>query len=109
MAAMEQNLTSRQNADLVDVLQIPEAFVSPIRRIVRRVIYALLVLAAAVLVACAAPAALAQQDDGGRGRQLDADSDEVDANHAFTVDHPRERPARRAPRAVRPPRREPAR
>ena len=37
------------------------------------------------------------------------DSDEVDANHAFTVDHPRERPARRAPRAVRPPRREPAR
>ncbi|BCI80510.1 NAD-binding protein of Kef-type K+ transporter [Mycolicibacterium sp. TY66] len=50
MAAMEQNLTSRQNADLVDVLQIPEAFVSPIRRIVRRVIYALLVLAAAVLV-----------------------------------------------------------
>ena len=54
-------------------------------------------------------AALAQQDDGGRGRQLDADSDEVDANHAFTVDHPRERPARRAPRAVRPPRREPAR
>lgn len=50
MAAMEQNLTSRQNADLVDVLQIPEAFVSPIRRIVRRVIYALLVLSAAVLV-----------------------------------------------------------
>jgi len=50
MAAMEQNLTSRQNADLVDVLQIPEAFVSPIRRIVRRVIYALLVLTAAVLV-----------------------------------------------------------
>jgi len=50
MAAMEQNLTSRQNADLVDVLQIPERFVSPVRRIVRRVIYALLVLAAAVLV-----------------------------------------------------------
>jgi voltage-gated potassium channel len=50
MAAMEQNLTSRQNADLVDVLQIPEKFVSPVRRIVRRVIYALLVLAAAVLV-----------------------------------------------------------
>ena len=50
MAAMEQNLTSRQNADLVDVLRIPEKFVSPVRRIVRRVIYALLVLAAAVLV-----------------------------------------------------------
>ena len=50
MAAMEQNLTSRQNADLVDVLRIPEKFVSPARRIARRVVYALLVLAAAVLV-----------------------------------------------------------
>ena len=50
MAAMEQNLTSRQNADLVDVLQIPEPFVSPARRIARRVIYALVVLGAAVLV-----------------------------------------------------------
>lgn len=47
---MEQNLTSRQNADLVDVLRIPERFVSPSRKIARRLVYALLVLAAAVLV-----------------------------------------------------------
>ncbi|MGB8407906.1 MAG: potassium channel family protein [Mycobacterium sp.] len=50
MAVIEQNLTSRQNADLVEILRIPERFVSPGRRIARRVIYALLVLAAAVLV-----------------------------------------------------------
>ncbi|MDR3658847.1 MAG: potassium channel family protein [Mycobacterium sp.] len=50
MAAIEQNLTSRQNADLVEILRIPERFVSPGRRIARRLAYALLVLAAAVLV-----------------------------------------------------------
>jgi voltage-gated potassium channel len=50
MAAIEQNLTNRQNADLVEILRIPERFVSPGHRIARRLVYALLVLAAAVVV-----------------------------------------------------------
>ncbi|OJZ64436.1 potassium channel family protein [Mycolicibacterium diernhoferi] len=50
LAAVNQNLTSRHDADLVDVLSIPEKFVSPGRRIFRRVLYALGALFAAVLI-----------------------------------------------------------
>jgi voltage-gated potassium channel len=50
LAAVDQNLTARDNADLVDVLRIPEPFVSPTRKIALRIVYALLVLFAAVLV-----------------------------------------------------------
>ena len=46
----EEALTSRPDAALVDVLRIPEKFVSPGQRIFRRVVYALLALFAAVLI-----------------------------------------------------------
>ncbi len=46
----DDNLTSRPDAALVEVLRIPEKFVSPWQRIFRRVVYAMLVLFAAVLV-----------------------------------------------------------
>ena len=47
--AVDDSLTSRPDAALVDVLRIPEKFISPWHRIVRRVVYATLVLSAAVL------------------------------------------------------------
>ncbi len=50
LAAVEHNLATRPDADLVDVLSIPEPFVSPTQRIVRRVIYATAALFAAVLI-----------------------------------------------------------
>ncbi|MFZ0834478.1 MAG: potassium channel family protein [Mycobacterium sp.] len=46
----EEALTSKPDAALVDVLRIPEKFVSPGQRIFRRVIYAMLALFAAVLI-----------------------------------------------------------
>ena len=50
LAAIDQNLSARPDADLVDVLRIPEPFVSPTQRIVRRVIYAMTALFAAVMI-----------------------------------------------------------
>ncbi|HEX2285937.1 MAG TPA: potassium channel family protein, partial [Mycobacterium sp.] len=50
LAAIEENLTTRPDAALTDVLRIPEPFVSPTQRIIRRVIYATLALFAAVLI-----------------------------------------------------------
>jgi voltage-gated potassium channel len=50
LAAIDQNLTTRPDADLVEILRIPEPFVSPTQRIVRRVIYATAALFAAVLI-----------------------------------------------------------
>ena len=50
LAAIDQNLTARPDADLVDILTIPEPFVSPTQRIIRRIIYALTALFAAVLI-----------------------------------------------------------
>ncbi|MGV0837497.1 potassium channel family protein [Mycolicibacterium thermoresistibile] len=50
LAAIEQDLTSQPDARLVDILRIPEPFVSPTQRIVRRIIYATLALMAAVLI-----------------------------------------------------------
>ncbi|MFY9922650.1 MAG: potassium transporter Kef, partial [Mycobacterium sp.] len=40
LAAIDAGLTTRPDADLVDILRIPEPFVSPTQRIVRRIIYA---------------------------------------------------------------------
>jgi voltage-gated potassium channel len=50
LEAIEENLTSRPDAALVDILRIPEPFVSPTQRIIRRVIYATAALFAAVLI-----------------------------------------------------------
>jgi voltage-gated potassium channel len=50
LAALDQNLTTRHESDLVDILNIPEPFVSPARRIAQRVLYALLALFAAVFI-----------------------------------------------------------
>ncbi|MDV3126787.1 NAD-binding protein [Mycobacterium sp. 21AC1] len=50
LAAIDESLSSRPDARLVDVLQIPEPFVSPTQRIIRRVIYATLALFAAVVI-----------------------------------------------------------
>ncbi|HEX2402054.1 MAG TPA: potassium channel family protein, partial [Mycobacterium sp.] len=50
LAAIEENLTARPDAALTDILRIPEPFVSPTQRIVRRIIYATLALLAAVLI-----------------------------------------------------------
>nr|WP_225951545.1 potassium channel family protein [Mycobacterium sp. OAS707] len=50
LAAVEENLTSRPDAALVDVLRIPEPFVSPGQRIFRRIVYAMLALFAAVVI-----------------------------------------------------------
>ncbi|WP_414687831.1 potassium channel family protein [Mycobacterium sp.] len=48
--AAEDELTTRPDAALVEVLRIPEQFVSPGRRIFRRVVYAMLTLLAAVVI-----------------------------------------------------------
>ena len=48
--AADDHLTSRPDAALVDVLRIPEKFVSPGQRIFRRLVYATLALFAAVLI-----------------------------------------------------------
>jgi voltage-gated potassium channel len=50
LAAIEENLTARPDAALTDILRIPEPFVSPTQRIIRRIIYATLALLAAVLI-----------------------------------------------------------
>jgi voltage-gated potassium channel len=50
LAGPEDELTARPDAALVEVLRIPEKFVSPTQRILRRVMYAALALAAAVLI-----------------------------------------------------------
>lgn len=46
----DDSLTSQPDAALVDVLRIPEKFVSPTQRIIRRVVYATLALFAAVMI-----------------------------------------------------------
>jgi len=50
LAAIDENLTSRPDAALVDVLRIPEPFVTPGQRIFRRLIYATLALFSAVFI-----------------------------------------------------------
>ena len=50
MQVLDQELTAKPDAALVEYLRIPEKFVSPFNRIFRRVIYALLALFAAVLI-----------------------------------------------------------
>jgi voltage-gated potassium channel len=50
MRDLDQELTAKPDAALVDYLHIPEPFVSPGKRIFRRVFYALLALFAAVLI-----------------------------------------------------------
>lgn len=50
LAAIEQDLTAQPDAALVDILRIPEPFVSPTQRIVRRIFYATGALFAAVLI-----------------------------------------------------------
>ena len=50
LEAIDENLTSRPDAALVDILRIPEPFVTPGQRIFRRIIYATLALFAAVLI-----------------------------------------------------------
>lgn len=50
LAAIEQDLTTQPDAALVDVLRIPEPFVSPTQRIIRRIIYAAGALFAAVII-----------------------------------------------------------
>ncbi|GAT12257.1 potassium transporter Kef [Mycolicibacterium novocastrense] len=50
LAAIEQDLTTQPDSRLVDILRIPEPFVSPTQRIIRRVIYATLALMAAVFI-----------------------------------------------------------
>ena len=50
LEAVEENLTAKPDSALVDYLHIPEKFVSPGRRIARRVLYALAALFAAVLI-----------------------------------------------------------
>jgi voltage-gated potassium channel len=50
LAAIEENLSARPDAALVDILRIPEPFVSPGQRIFRRIIYATAALFAAVLI-----------------------------------------------------------
>ena len=50
MRVLDQELTAKPDAALVDYLRIPEKFVSPTNRILRRVLYALLALFAAVLI-----------------------------------------------------------
>jgi voltage-gated potassium channel len=50
LEAIDENLTSRPDAALVDILRIPEPFVSPTQRILRRITYALLALFAAVFI-----------------------------------------------------------
>ena len=50
LAAIDSSLTTRPDADLVDILTIPEPFVSPTQRIIRRIIYATAALFAAVMI-----------------------------------------------------------
>jgi voltage-gated potassium channel len=50
LRAIDENLGAKPDSALVDYLRIPEKFVSPSRRIARRLLYAFLVLAAAVFV-----------------------------------------------------------
>ncbi len=50
LQAIEYDLTAKPDSALVDHLRIPEKFVSPGRRIVRRLFYALAALFAAVLI-----------------------------------------------------------
>jgi voltage-gated potassium channel len=50
LAAIEENLSARPDAALVDILRIPEPFISPGQRIIRRIIYATLALFAAVVI-----------------------------------------------------------
>lgn len=50
MAAIEGSLTARPDSDLVEILRVPEPFVSPGRRILRRVLYALMALLVVVAV-----------------------------------------------------------
>ena len=50
LAAIDSSLTTRPDADLVDILTIPEPFVSPTQRIIRRIIYATAALCAAVMI-----------------------------------------------------------
>jgi len=50
LAAIEQDLTTQPVAALTDILRIPEPFVSPTRRIFRRIVYAILALTVAVLI-----------------------------------------------------------
>ena len=46
----EHNLTDRPDSDLVDILNIPEGFVSPARKIAMRIVYRAAALFAAVLI-----------------------------------------------------------
>jgi voltage-gated potassium channel len=50
LAAIEENLTARPDAALTDILRIPEPFVSPTQRIIRRLVYAVVVLFAVVVI-----------------------------------------------------------
>jgi voltage-gated potassium channel len=50
LEAIDENLAAKPDSALVEYLRIPEKFVSPGRRIARRLIYAFAVLGAAVLV-----------------------------------------------------------
>ena len=50
LAAIDDDLEAKPDAALVEYLRIPQKFVSPGRRIARRLIYAMLVLSFAVLV-----------------------------------------------------------
>lgn len=50
LAAIDSNLTSQPDAALVDVLRIPEPFISPSRKIAMRLLYATGALFAAVLI-----------------------------------------------------------
>ncbi len=50
LEAIDQDLSSAPDADLVGILHIPKPFVSPARKILMRVVYALLALFAAVLI-----------------------------------------------------------
>ena len=50
LQAINEDLEGKPDSALVDYLRIPQPYVSPVRRIARRLLYALLVLAAAVLV-----------------------------------------------------------
>lgn len=49
-AVVDENLATRPDSALVDYLHIPERFVSPGRRIARRLVYALLALLATVVI-----------------------------------------------------------
>ena len=50
LQAVSEDLSAKPDSVLVEYLRIPQPFVSPGRRVARRLLYALLVLAAAVLV-----------------------------------------------------------